>query len=147
MASSLSSVSLSSRRIELLHALGAELPLLLVARGESETPIVPTLADLELPLLMEEACVFVITGRTLPEMLRVISCIRRIVHIKLQHCNVETSPHNRVLECYIEQRNGRERGMHTMCLKAISSDLFESVLPNPEMSVEDLLVGSPRLGR
>lgn len=107
MASSLSSVSLSSSRIELLHALGAELPLLLVARGESETPIVPTFADLELPLLMEEACVFVITGRTLPEMLRVIS----------------------------------------MCLKAISSDLFESVLPNPEMSAEDLLVGSPRLGR
>ena len=52
--SSLSSVSLSSRRIELLHALGAELPLLLVARGESETPVVPAFVDLELPLFMEE---------------------------------------------------------------------------------------------
>lgn len=52
---SLSSVSLPSKRMELLHALGAELPLLLVARGESETPIVPTFADLELLLSMEEA--------------------------------------------------------------------------------------------
>lgn len=34
-----------------------------------------------------------------------------------------------------------------MCLKAISSDLFESVLPKPEVSAEGLLAGSPLLER
>lgn len=37
--------------------------------------------------------------------------------------------------------------MYTMCLKAISSDLLESVLPKPEMSAEDLLAGSLLLER
>lgn len=78
--------------------LGSELALLLVARGESVTLTVLLFMDPDLTLYMEEAGMFVISGRKLPElMLRLIS----------------------------------------ICLKAISRDFFESVLPKPELSRDE----------
>ena len=57
--------------------LGSELALLLVARGESETLIVLLFVDPDLTLYMDEAGMFVIRGRWLPEILRLISCTRK----------------------------------------------------------------------
>lgn len=93
---SLYSISIPSMQNELLLTLGSELALLLVARGESETLTVLLFVDPDLTLYMEEAGTFVIRGRWLPGILRLIS----------------------------------------MCLRAISRDFFESVLPKPELSRE-----------
>lgn len=58
--------------------LGSELALLLVARGESVTLTVLLFVDPDLTLYMEEAGMFVISGRKLPElMLRLISYIQK----------------------------------------------------------------------
>ncbi|KAK9215215.1 hypothetical protein WN944_007219 [Citrus x changshan-huyou] len=74
----MSSSSLPSKIKELLLALGSELALLLVARGESVTLTVLLFVDPDLTLYMEEAGMFVISGRKLPElMLRLISYIKK----------------------------------------------------------------------
>lgn len=70
-----SSNSLVSTHSALLLILTSELALLLVARGESETPIVLLLgAGPDLTLYMEEAGIFVIKGRRFPGMFLLISC-------------------------------------------------------------------------
>lgn len=74
----MSSSSLPSKIKELLLTLGSELALLLVARGESVTLTVLLFVDPDLTLYMEEAGMFVISGRKLPElMLRLISYIKK----------------------------------------------------------------------
>lgn len=70
----LSSISLPSKIKELLLTLGSELALLLVAKGESVTLTVLLLLDPDLTLYIEDAGMFVIRGRRLPAMLRLISC-------------------------------------------------------------------------
>lgn len=97
LPTSLSSISLPSRQNEILLTLGSELALLLVARGESEMLTVLLFVDPDLTLYMEEAGMFVMSGRRLPEMLFRIS----------------------------------------ICLKAMSRDFLESVLPKPELSREE----------
>lgn len=92
-----SSTSLPSKHRPLLFTLTSELALLLVATGESETLIALLRAGPDLTLYIEDAGIFVIKGRRLPGMLRLIS----------------------------------------ICLIAISSDFFESVLPKPELSGEE----------
>jgi hypothetical protein len=57
-----------------LFTLTSELALLLVARGESETLIALLRAGPDLTLYIEDAGIFVINGRKLPGMLRLISC-------------------------------------------------------------------------
>lgn len=81
----------------LLLTLSSELALLLVARGESETLIVLPRVGPDLTLYIDDAGIFIINGRKLLGMLRLIS----------------------------------------ICLIAISSDFFESVLPKPELSGDE----------
>ena len=56
----------------------SELALLLVARGESETLIFLLRDGPDRTLYIEEAGIFVINGRKLPGMLRLISCSRKV---------------------------------------------------------------------
>lgn len=69
-----SSISLASKQRPLLLTLISELALLLVARGESETLTVLLRDGPDRTLYIEEAGIFVINGRRLPGMLRLISC-------------------------------------------------------------------------
>lgn len=71
-----SSASLPSKYRPLLFTLTSELALLLTARGESETLIVLFRPGPDLTLYIEDAGIFVINGRKLPGMLRLISCSR-----------------------------------------------------------------------
>lgn len=89
-----SSSSLPSKHSILLFTLCSELALLLVARGESETLTCLLLIGPDLTLYIEDAGTFVINGRKLFGMLRLIS----------------------------------------ICLRAISRDFFDSVLPKPVLS-------------
>lgn len=59
-----------------MFTLTSELALLLVARGESETLIALLRPGPDLTLYIEDAGIFVINGRKLPGMLRLISCSR-----------------------------------------------------------------------
>lgn len=68
-----SSTSLPSKHRPLLFTLTSELALLLVARGESETLIALLRPGPDLTLYIEDAGMFVINGRKLPGMLRLIS--------------------------------------------------------------------------
>lgn len=70
-----SSSSLPSKQRPLLLTLNSELALLLVARGESETltVLLLVLAGPDLTLYIEDAGIFVINGRRLPGILRLIS--------------------------------------------------------------------------
>ena len=61
--------------------LTSELALLLVAIGDSETLIVRLRVGPDLTLYMEDAGIFVINGRKLPGMVRLISCANR-THIQ-----------------------------------------------------------------
>ena len=69
-----SSTPLTSKQRPLLFTLTSELALLLVARGESETLTVLLRAGPDLTLYIEDAGIFVINGRKLPGMVRLISC-------------------------------------------------------------------------
>lgn len=72
----LSSISHPSKQRPLLFTLTSELALLLVARGESETLIVLLRAGPDLTLYIEDAGIFVINGRKLPGMDRLMSMWR-----------------------------------------------------------------------
>lgn len=72
-----SSISCVSKQRPLLLTLISELALLLVARGESETLTVLLRDGPDRTLYIEEAGIFVINGRKLPGMLRLISCSRK----------------------------------------------------------------------
>lgn len=74
----LSSTSLPSKQMPLLFTLTSELALLLVARGESETLTVLLRAGPDLTLYIEDAGIFVIKGRKLPGMLRLMSCSKQL---------------------------------------------------------------------
>lgn len=74
LLTSSSSPGPSTQRAPLL-TLTSELALLLVARGESETLTVLLLAGPDLTLYMEDAGMLVISGRRLPGIVRLISCL------------------------------------------------------------------------
>lgn len=72
---SLSSTSLPSKQLELLLTLSSELALLLVARGESETLTDLLFVPPDLTLYIEEAGMFVIIERRLPELRLISICL------------------------------------------------------------------------
>ena len=82
---SLCSISLPSRQGELFLRLGSELALLLVARGESVALIDLLFAVPDLTLYIEEAGMFVTSGRRLPWTLRLISCVRK-TRCQIRNC-------------------------------------------------------------
>lgn len=70
-----------------LLTLNSELALLLVARGESETLAVLLPGGPDLTLYMDEAGIFVINGRKLPGILRLISYTSEINYQGIAHSN------------------------------------------------------------
>lgn len=123
-----SSTPLTSKQRPLLFTLTSELALLLVARGESETLTVLLRAGPDLTLYIEDAGIFVINGRKLPGMVRLISCNQKLNQILiLLGFNWFWDGHQII---------NRKR-MITMWRIAISRDFFESVLPKPELSGDE----------
>lgn len=99
---SLSSISLPSRQGELFLRLGSELALLLVARGDSVALTVLLFAAPDLTLYIEEAGMFITSGRRLPWTLCLISCVRKT--------------QRQISNCYTIKKNCAQLSMYTCML-------------------------------
>ena len=149
-----SSISCASKQRPLLLTLLSELALLLVARGESETLTVRLRDGPDRTLYIEEAGIFVIKGRKLPGMLRLISCSSKVWNVKQEYALKRSSCRSVTLLCACEvytrmtllerkdknlipQQKSLENRWHTMCLMAISRDFLDSVLPKPKLSGDE----------